>query len=77
MEQAARSSRFLVSAAIGSLLSENAAIAFSAKTIFVKLVCRYAVHPMTLLMQHMSFSLPFLIGIALWQHLCMDATRLC
>lgn len=43
------------------------AILFSAKAIVAKLIYRYHVDPVTLIAFRMLFSLPFFIGIAIWQ----------
>jgi drug/metabolite transporter (DMT)-like permease len=49
----------------GLLLVIIAAVAFSAKAIFVKLAYRYGVDAVTLLMLRMAFALPFFLLIAL------------
>ena len=51
-------------AGVGLLLTVIAAVAFSAKAIFVKLAYRYHVDAVTLLMLRMAFALPFFIAIA-------------
>jgi drug/metabolite transporter (DMT)-like permease len=49
----------------GLLLVMIAAVAFSAKAVFVKLAYRYGVDAVTLLMLRMAFALPFFMLIAL------------
>jgi drug/metabolite transporter (DMT)-like permease len=51
-------------AGFGLLLTVIAAVAFSAKAIFVKLAYRYGVDAVTLLMLRMAFALPFFVVIA-------------